>query len=551
VRPNEDYLLICKEPVSEAAASRLGLTSCAVSLEDGTVYEFSVPARVSSEYDDALKELGLGRVLTTVVEPVGLVPRRAPGDVRTVWLATEEPIFALSSEALETEFIVTLDDAEVTRVAVQADGPTLVALSNLPLGPHRLQVASLTKSGQAQTREAEEIELEIRAPIPWSMDSMRAAGFRLALTPEGASIDDLIGGNAAATAIAPSGRTGQLTAQTFSSTGAPVDRIDLGQIRFPAQPRTMSQRLAKLGADPASEWVHQAPETVINLSLEELGTQSLRFRRRVDPLRWTLRRDDDSYLVRLIDDSDSEETVEVARYDIAQPDTKVSLDLATAMEGIRVDQPGALFSARLAKRSFRLAVSVSPPAVSSLAALGIGVYISDETKTATKIPRLLALIRLWRDAAWQGQLVLHRKEAVLRALDRALAEAVCGAKWSGRLEQFNHRSDADLADLQREVGGSPGFAHRMRTTNFFQPVDGQPPEQAFVNWAVGYKIVDDPSIAALAFKLAFHPTKLRVDDPGERVSTLSGVAANRPLCRGAFLARLASERLSRPPEIPA
>lgn len=543
VRAGEDYLLACADSVDGKLETRLGLARVNTETRGIKLYSLSVPRHFSTDFDSALVAFGLGRVHSTVIEPVGLVPRYDGDAGRTTWLASEEPILSLHADSVSSEFVVAIDGEQPSRFQSNSSSPTLIGLGRLPLGRHRVSVTTVVNAAHAEeVSQAEEIEIEVRSPTSWLHADARALGFRVALEPENARIEELVSGEAFVSVIAPPGRKAAFAANTYSVRGQLREHFDLGSINLPASQNAIKQKIARLGQEPASEEIHASARVEITITLEELGMQSLVFPRKVKPLRWVVQRNGASRTVRLINDHGDDTEIEVMRYNIDRPDRKISLTVDDCLAGILLEPHGALFSAHLNGQAYRAAICVSHTALNALANLGVVVRVDSELATPKKIPRLLALRRLWSGASWQGQLVSHRKSQVLGELDDALVTAACGSPWGTRYALYRRDPEADLSVLQQEVGGSPGFASRMRNTNFLHSIGGMAPVDAFIEWAKRYGISDDPGLAKFAFTLAFRPTDLRFDDPTARAAVLTDLANHPALARGAFLAKLASER---------
>jgi hypothetical protein len=283
----------------------------------------------------------------------------------------------------------------------------------------------------------------------------------------------------------------------------------------------------------------------LSLALEELGVQSIAFRRRVEPLRWVLLNHAGDRQARLVDDLASEEVVEVFGYAVESPADRRELDLEACHLGMPIASPGMLLCARVRKKLYSLAVSLAPRATNDFAALHVSPLMDADMRTVAKVPRLIALLRLWGSTTWQGQLVSHRKATVIDALFEAMVAALCGETWSGKWRKCRSDPSLDFSHLQRDLGGSPGFGHRMKTMNFLRPIDDLEAKDAFAKWAIGYQVTESAEAAGVAFRLAFSPTDLHFDDPNQRADLLAEVGSNSVLCRGAFLARLASDRMER------
>lgn len=541
VRTNRSYVVVAQDAVDPALASELALEMRDCVTDRLVLYTMDTPPTIGDGYRLALERLNFGYALRATVETVGLTPRWDEVAGGSIWLPHEEIVLRLSADFEVAELSVSLNDQQCIRVPVSAGADAFVSVGPLPVGRHMVVVAAHSATISAVATEPEILILEVRPPEPWHVSAQRYAGFRIVIDPPDATIEALLTNRASISVHGPPGRHAVVDARLFDPNGHPLERAELGQLMIPHAPEAMRRVVEKLGAEPLSEQVLGAPRVDIVATVEELGAASVSFGRKIDPLRWKLERRDAEYIARLIDDAGLPSDALVERHPMEAPGERIALKLHDCINGILVDPPGSLFVASYEQRLYAAIASVPPRTrITDLAHLGFSISLPNVGGKPDPITRLLALCKRWRVARPLGKLASIRKAHLIGAFDLAVARLACGADWANRARDCRLGQIMLLPLLQREVGGSPGFASRMRTTAW--PLTKQSTARfQFSQIAKHYQISDDADLCDIAFRLAFSPTKLGVDDLSQRRALLEQLIRNRPLARGAFLAKLSAD----------
>lgn len=546
VRANERYLLVSRTPIEGNLAESLKLKRQQVLIEGITAYEFAIPSQLSPAFLAALDRLGVGHVVQVVIEPVGLVPRWDDEADATVWLANEEPLLRLTADMAIEEFVVGVDNDSWTHIPVHGQRQTTIALGHLPIGAHTVEVrATASASGAAgQSRHPDPVQmrLEVRAPVPWMEGVATCAGFRIATSPPNAQLPAMVSGKASLEIAGPAGRVADIGVEQFDVNGHLAAHESLGRLTLPAETPRLHGLVGKLGKDPLSEFLQSSSRVDLVVSIEELGRASISFVQDLKPLRWKIERGDEETLVRLIDETGNEDDISIHRYDIETPARRSIVQRAECLDGIPLRSPGALFTARHDGRRYSAIVSVPPAHVSSFADLALNISIPEVRDTNYALRVLIALYRLWENANPLGPLGSVRRGMVLEHIEYEIAAIAGGRNWADRMRKVLSDGRRPLDRLRREVGGSPGFAHRMIATDWTRPVDGMSPSQAFANWAATYRISKNRALSEIAFQIAFHPGSVRFSGPDKGASTVSQLLRVPRLVRGAYLARAACEK---------
>jgi hypothetical protein len=296
-----------------------------------------------------------------------------------------------------------------------------------------------------------------------------------------------------------------------------------------------------LRREPLSERIQSSPRIDIAFSVEELGVGSVSFSRHVWPLRWKLEARGKERIARLIDETGVSTAVSVDRFNIETPDKRVELTPQDCVSGFAVSPPGALFVAHHRGRRYAVIASAPAQSLTSLSELGIKVTLATPDESPRAIMRLLAFYRNWHIARALGPLGAIRKSAVLEEFEYRIARLACGLTWADRALEFRRHKKVSIDRVQREVGGSPGFASRMKTTDWKWFPDSRQARAAFFNYAQTYKVSGDRKLCDFALRLAFEPASIRLDDPNTGADMFEHLASHQTVVRGAFFAKLVAD----------
>jgi hypothetical protein len=546
VRSGQTYLVVARDPISNPLARELDLQQQDCRTTGAVLYLLKMSLTTGNQRLQALTQLGLGYVLRARVEPVGLMPRWDASIGGSVWLPSEEILLRLSADFDISEFGISLNGQHRTRVPIAGHNETLVSLGDVPIGVHVVEVVAIradprTAGGTLPQIDPERLVFDVRAPLPWRQDVRRQAGFRVFVLPAGASFDDLLSDKATVCIQGPPDRIAVVEARTFDTNGYPLESFELGRLTLPVNREAMRRLIEKLRIEPLSEKCQSAPRIDVAVLVDELGASYVTFHQTVEPVRWRLETRGRRYAVWLIDEAGAEKDIVVERQEIQTPDQLIAMQLQECLEGLQVEPPGSLFVAHHQKRLYPAIVSVFDTAsLTALTDLGVNITLTAPSDSPHMIVRLLALRRRWRHARPLGVLARVRKANVLDAFELQIARMTCGVNWADAARDCRQGKIRLLDRLQRDVGGSPGFASRMRTTSW-DLTNREPANSEFIRLARTYQISDDADLCELALRLAFDPDGLRFPDPEKGRTMFKRLAANPPLARGAFLAKLAAD----------
>ena len=542
VRIGEAYLIATDAPVAPELAAALKLDAAACRTAGLALYLLEPPKSAAPQFIQALGKLGFGYALRAKVEPVGLVPRWDAAGGGSVWLPHEEILLRISADFDVAEYTVSRNAEPPTHFTREDTEALIVSLGKLPLGRHRVEIGATPKKGTTLTVSPEMINVEVRPPLPWQAAIAGRAGIRAVVEPANARLEALIDGKAAVTLHGPAERTATVDVRLFGASGHLTEGMELGRIILPASPKAMADCIQKLGKEPLSEKLHSAARVELAFAVEELGVAVVPFDHKIQPLRWKLEVAGGRRMVRLIDEIGAAQAMLVDRFDLCAPDKRVELEAQACLAGVPVEPPGALFAARYNGKRYAAVASVPPPGpVHTFADLGFPVAFATPEDSPRGIMRLLFALRNWQRCRMIGPLAPVRRARVIGALEQRIKQSACGAPWADRAARFAEGKGVTIEELQREVGGSPGFASRMRSTPWKWFPNSTEARAEFLRYAEFYGVSKDAELCDLALRLAFHPASIRFDDPKKGAEIFERLGETRVLARAAFFAKLASD----------
>lgn len=541
VRTGYAYMILARSAWPDLRTAIAGLQPCSVSTTGLCAYALEVGDRLPEVQRAALAEFGIGAVMGTRIEPVGLAPS-FPGPARmATWLVTETVTLRVVADFDAGGFSVRLDDGQA-HVLGTSNGELLIGLDPLSLGAHRLSVQALTRAGDLRSAVGETVTFEfcIAAPRPWQEGMRGKAGFRAFVVPPGASLEELLAGRAALTLFGPAGRTVHWSLETYDVVGHLAASSNGSPTRVGANPKAIGNMLDRL-CQSQPDAIDNAHRVDIVAALGELGRQALAFPHRVEPLRWHF--DPARQVARLIDETAHEAPVTVRSYSLASPLQERPIGYDEAIAGIAIAPPGALLVAALSSR--RYAIFASAPAkerLRALSELGIPQTLALKTPAPEALVILLSSLVRWDSARSVGVQGIVRKTMTLEKIRAEIAALACGRDFVAALAL---RETMPFARAQALVGGSPGFGLRMRT--FSPPESATEGHREIADIARRYSVERDPARCAEAYTLAFDPLSLRMGIGDAARDAATTLLANRTLVRGVYLAHAAVRSFAEAP----
>jgi hypothetical protein len=542
VRPGQTYILVSREPqTTDAPFCTIASIECA----GVSARSIALPDVVTAGQIEQMRKLGLEVSRSVRLWPAGLAIREWDGEGRGEWLTTETPCFGVVHDHPVDEYRLRLNNGPETVIEGRRAGEAaFVRLQSLPPGRHVLTVKAhrfgVSLSPQGLKDLEGKVDLVVRDPAPWTPGAIGHSGLALILDPPDPSLDVLWEGNVAVSLLGPAGRSVTTALTLRRRDGTVLMEHSLGAFDLPITPVGWASRFKSVTSDDSRALKYaEAASGVLVFDGEELGRYAIALERERRPLRWAFRHDPRTTRVILYDDTGLEEPVELVRYPLGRPETSAELSREAAQVGIEVEEPGALFVARLREHADGLVVS------SSHRALGLHDLLVEPSlpaiSTDNQILARLVSLDLWNGARLAGPLADSRRGHIVRRLKESVYSSLYGTRWSEAEKAFLEASASPLA-VQRLVSavGSQSFA--VVVQRGANAIASGPDEAArwFCEVAGRYAIAQDNQLCVFALRLALSPFNLSAVF-GSRTNTLLTEARQHPaLLRGARLAALVS-----------
>lgn len=425
VRPGERYIV-----VSGAGPFRTTEHVQPVQLQckgvDGALIE--LPTALTSQWETALKSLGLGRAKKVEVWPAGLGAVVWDGEGHGEWLTSERPCLAIRADHGLRALRVSLGQDRLQSNNIAAGQVVFVELPQLHVGSHTVRVDTLSGPiGTPWLSGDLNVVMRIREARPWSPGVNRHGPLSVQIDPPAPTLEELWEGRVE---VSLRGPTGRHATSIVSLRGLQPDAATFTKhlrIPLPVTPGTWRRHFERQFQDDRQ--AQRAYETArvceIEFTCEELGTFNLRCEREFTPLRWAVRRDRQRYTARLLDDHADAASPKVLRIGFDAPMEEESLELAQAYD---VPSAGGLYVAR---REASSAAVIIPPAVRRLPDLRGRPHIVARERSTEAVLRAVAIARTWGSARLPGDLfAATRQRDVLRAVTAHVLQLIGGDTWA-------------------------------------------------------------------------------------------------------------------------
>jgi hypothetical protein len=542
VRPNQKYVLLIEATLPRGHPM---LVECTLDCDGINAGILTIPDSVTSEDMKSLHELGLQVARTVRIWPAGLSGRGWDGEGYSEWLTTESPCFGIVHDHPLDRYSLRLDHGAETLIdAGSVKFPVFVRIPPLPVGRHTLAVKAQRGANAYPVPTSPPAEgiviLEVREPEPWTPGTTSHAGLAVTFDPYEPSLDTFWEGEASVSVLGPEGHNVTCAITLTDAKGAEILSEPIGTFNLPITSADWSKKFSQFVRDERRAWAYlEAASGRFVIRGEELGVYALRLERDIKPVRWVCRSVHRLTTVRLIDDTGGDDLATCRFFSLRSPAGAIEVDTAAVLKGFTVQSPGGLFVAQHGE--FFDAIIVSAPQIEkSLQALGIETDLRALDSESFPVQQVLDLLRLWRHARVVGPLAGIRRGHVIARLANRLYARLCGSKWAEAEAAFisNPKSSFALQQLERSVGGSPGFPVILRRDHERMEAGTGPGTRWYAEIAERYEGCLAKSLCEFALKLASQPDQLLALPRAEFECLLSQLDANTALLRGARLLAL-------------
>jgi hypothetical protein len=544
VRPGRKYVLLGDEAL---VSNRSLLAPCGLDCEGISAALLSMPDTVSSANIVDLEELGLQVARTVRIWPAGLSGRGWDGEGNSEWLTTEAPCFGIVHDHPVDAYSLSLDNGSETIIdALEVGSPVFLRISPLPAGTHTLSVkarhGSRSSAILSSARAEGIVTLEVREPEPWLPGTTSHPGLAISVDPPDPSLDMFWDGEVGVSILGPSGHHVTCAVSLATPSGKELLSEQIGSFELPVTGEEWQKKLSQFVSTESRAWTYlEAASGRFLIRADELGEYTLRLERDVKPVRWVCRNINRVTTARLIDDTGREGGATCRFFGLRRPAEPTTLDAPAALTGLEVSSPGGLFEARHGELADTMFVSM-PKIEGGFQGLVIEPDLHDIDGDTVQVADILNLLRLWSEARVLGPLAGMRRRRVVERLANRLYSHLCGRRWSEAEAVYlsNLQSEPELKQLERLVGGSPGFAVVLRRDHGRMEAGMGPGTQWYAEVATRYQVCSDRGLCEFALQLAGHPHHLLLVPRPVLDGLLSDIRDKTVLLRGARLLALLS-----------
>lgn len=444
VRAGNKYILLSTAPIIENID---GTRSIKVQCEGVHALQLELPEALSDAWLSRLKQLGLNQSRSIDVWPVGIPPAAWDGEGQAEWLRSDTPCLAIRSDHPIGELAVTLDHDEWSRIqfpTIPAGRSTFIELPDLPIGPHHVSFRARMTDGRFNDNVGH-LKLLIREPHEWVPGVTAQGAFIALLDPSAPSLEQLWEGRHSAEIHGPAGRQVACTV-TFKErqTTKTLFQKRLPNLTLPVDTKAWHEYFERYVHDnrefaTAYDLTHSC---LVELSADELGHFSIECERDFVPLRWALKRSQEAYELRIIDDSGSEAPLTIARYEVHAPN--IAIALPNTELTFRVPHDGGLYTAKT--KNLAAAILVPPFKIKRLQDLGVHAKVTETGHSNVDLVSLLSVAETWATARLSGEGLLasiHRRNDVVDALLRVILCEIAGDHWCRAESRFRKHAGHD------------------------------------------------------------------------------------------------------------
>lgn len=449
VRPGENYVLVDTEGPVEAEDDICAPAEIRCEGAQGAVLK--LPEAISSDLEEALKELGVGLSGKIEIRLAGLCPVAWDGEGRAEWLASETPCLAVRSDHAVDSITLSIDgDADQSLELAQGNPgePVFVEFPGISAGRHVVRAFSAPADSGEDPKPLGDMIMDV---LPRRAEPRRPLFART--DPPSPTLEDIWEGRADLSIFGPKGRTVKCRVSMFGRSGeSPIATKPLQPMELPVSADEWRSRFEKFFRKDgnAQRAYYDARSCELEFSAEELGMFRLLCEEDSKPLRWRLRQKGRKYFLRVLDDSGDDGAPEVSRVEFDAPLAESSLDPEDEYE---VPGPGGMYIART--KRFEAAVIIPPPSSREFQ-IAPEPSIEEQPRRHDVLVGAVRAAKRWAEARPAGNpLAAFRQGAVVRALVRHVFRILCGNRWADEEKTAANGDMESLEPLSEAVSEYP------------------------------------------------------------------------------------------------
>ena len=459
VRPGERYIYL-----STVGPIDTGTYTTPIDVECEGIHAaiLDLPGSIGAELQESIRNLGLGQTKTINVWPAGLDAVAWDGEGHGEWPAVERPILAILADHPLASLHVSIDTSpqhSIELISVDPGEPVFLELPQLPVGIHRLKFSAQSSlADQAEPLDDQEAVIRIREDWPQTSTTERRGPLLMQIDPAKPSMEQLWNGEVEVLLRGPKNREVVSYYSLFErNEESPFLEKQLPPVILPLAPEDWKKHFDKYirNRQEVQEAYNSANVCTMVFKASDLGEFTLRCERLFTPLRWVLRRNGNSYVVRLYDDSGDREVAVLSHVAFETPCVEQQIPFETE---INVPDLGGMFVARSSKHCTAIVV---PPVLQhgyGFADLAFTPNMERWLRSPDTTVRLVKISGLWSRARLPGNIIAAlRRNKVMDVLVCELFRLLCGENWTRAEEEVRSggRDARVLEALANSISRNP------------------------------------------------------------------------------------------------
>ena len=347
VRPGERYIVLNTVGPVEPDGHAMPIDVDCAGIHAG---KLDLPKSLSSDWQVSIANLRLQQAQTIEVWPAGLAAVAWDGDGYGEWLASDRPCLAIRADHPLASLRVSMDTSShraVDLTSVEPGTPVFLELPQLPVGIHTLKFSAKSSlAGELEPLDDQAAVIRIREDRPHSSVVDPRGPLFVQIDPALPTLQQLWEGAVEVLIRGPPDREVRCHVSLFGGDGgAAILSKVLPPLNLPVASEAWDDHFDEYFRDKedAQEAYDMSSVCTLDFDADDLGVFTYRFERASTPVRWALRRDGRSYVLRLFDDSGHRPPPILRRLAFETPDVQEEVVLSSEM---RVPDPGGLYVAR-------------------------------------------------------------------------------------------------------------------------------------------------------------------------------------------------------------
>ena len=517
-----------------------------------------IPEVLTTDWQEALQNIGLEQTRTFEVRPAGLSATEWDGDGYGEWFENDLPCLSIRADHPLSSIRLSFDDGVHKPIEVSpatSGEPIFVELPQLPVGVHNLIFSVKTDSVQS-SYEFDDLNLTIRIRREQSRDpTNNPAGLLLVyVDPITPTLEQLWEGQSELSIQGPIGRAVNCRISLFQREGiAPSVANDLPALTLPVTNDAWQDYFQRhfQSNDKVQNAYDISRICLLEFSAAELGKFAIRCEREFTPIRWSI--STNSRAAQIHDDSGESGEPLVRRFSFENP--LAGEVLPFAKEYLITDKGGMYVAQTLVGRLH--AAIIVPPVFQgkSFSSLRIEPFIAWQEPAVESAVKMIKTVELWSQARLSGNILSnYGRQKVLRTLDYEISRFLCGEGWATAEKKFMASGipRVDYDTLSNEFSQHPseiGTGRMLLNAAITSPqAICENPVRSFMSLMVRWQLLEPDSewIAELALRLASAPASVQTWAGQYLVTGLEQLMDRPLLMRASRLLVLVTDRSLQP-----